>query len=88
MTMTKQEAIATWRAEANEKIVVVPPQGVGGTGDVRVTVEGHEVARYSSWAALVTKESALREAEEYAELLRQRYINLATGDPGFGKRRI
>jgi hypothetical protein len=86
-------AIATWKQEAEQLIVVVPAQGVGGTGSPRVCIVGedgahYEVARFSPFAALVTGQVALRDADEYADLLRQRYVNLARGDSTgtFGKR--
>jgi len=67
------------KAEALERIVVVPPQGVGGTGDTLVQVEGYDVARFTTWASLATRHTTMEAAKAYAEALRERFLFLEVG---------
>jgi hypothetical protein len=68
--------IEQWREEANQKITT---RDAGS--HVFVLVEGCELARFSTWAALVTKDDALAAASEYAKRARLAYVELALGWP-------
>lgn len=72
--MTHPDANAVWRAEANDKIIV---DDAGST--VFVQVEGHEIARFLTWAGLVTKSDVGSAAETYAQQVREAYLALARG---------
>lgn len=72
--MTRTEAEAIWWTEAKAKITTYDAGSA-----VVVLVEGHKVAEFSTWAALVTKTDAGSAAEEYAQRLREAYLDLARG---------
>jgi len=79
MTSNPEEISEAWRAKAMEDIVVVPPGGVGGTGDTLVQVKGYDVARFTSFGSVATRESNWQAAQDHAEALRERYLNLELG---------